>query len=54
MGTALELSYGFNRLAFFQLRTAAHAVGEVALEEKFAGASESLRRGIMFANSLYL
>ncbi|XP_020409735.1 DExH-box ATP-dependent RNA helicase DExH10 isoform X1 [Prunus persica] len=37
-----------------QLRTAAHAVGEVALEEKFAGASESLRRGIMFANSLYL
>ncbi|CAN6677587.1 unnamed protein product [Malus baccata var. baccata] len=37
-----------------QLRTAAQAVGEVALEEKFTGASESLRRGIMFANSLYL
>ncbi|KAM1743146.1 hypothetical protein ACFX12_013065 [Malus domestica] len=37
-----------------QLRAAAHAVGEVTLEEKFTGASESLRRGIMFANSLYL
>ncbi|CAA0818719.1 Protein HUA ENHANCER 2 [Striga hermonthica] len=37
-----------------QLKGAAHAVGEVGLEEKFAAASESLRRGIMFANSLYL
>uniref|UniRef100_A0A5B6ZSD7 RNA helicase n=1 Tax=Davidia involucrata TaxID=16924 RepID=A0A5B6ZSD7_DAVIN len=37
-----------------QLRAAAHAVGEVDLENKFAAASESLRRGIMFANSLYL
>ncbi|KAL3644258.1 Helix-loop-helix protein 2 [Castilleja foliolosa] len=37
-----------------QLKAAAHAVGEVGLEDKFAAASESLRRGIMFANSLYL
>lgn len=37
-----------------QLRAAAQAVGEVSLESKFAAASESLRRGIMFANSLYL
>ncbi|KAI4352733.1 hypothetical protein L6164_006954 [Bauhinia variegata] len=37
-----------------QLRAAANAVGEVDLEKKFASASESLRRGIMFANSLYL
>ncbi|KAK9060592.1 hypothetical protein SSX86_021298 [Deinandra increscens subsp. villosa] len=37
-----------------QLRAAAHAVGEAGLEEKFGAASESLRRGIMFANSLYL
>ncbi|KAK1392047.1 DExH-box ATP-dependent RNA helicase DExH10 [Heracleum sosnowskyi] len=37
-----------------QLRAAAHAVGEVDLENKFTAASESLRRGIMFANSLYL
>ncbi|CAL0313311.1 unnamed protein product [Lupinus luteus] len=37
-----------------QLRAAADAVGEVDLEKKFAAASESLRRGIMFANSLYL
>ncbi|KAF3437280.1 hypothetical protein FNV43_RR20033 [Rhamnella rubrinervis] len=37
-----------------QLRDAAKAVGEVGLENKFAAASESLRRGIMFANSLYL
>ncbi|KAK9078937.1 hypothetical protein SSX86_002996 [Deinandra increscens subsp. villosa] len=37
-----------------QLRAAAHAVGEADLEEKFGAASESLRRGIMFANSLYL
>ncbi|ESW32214.1 hypothetical protein PHAVU_002G303000 [Phaseolus vulgaris] len=37
-----------------QLRAAANAVGEADLENKFAAASESLRRGIMFANSLYL
>ncbi|XP_038700399.1 DExH-box ATP-dependent RNA helicase DExH10-like isoform X2 [Tripterygium wilfordii] len=37
-----------------QLHAAANAVGEVNLESKFAAASESLRRGIMFANSLYL
>nr|GMC65020.1 DExH-box ATP-dependent RNA helicase DExH10-like [Ipomoea batatas] len=37
-----------------QLKAAAHAVGEVGLENKFTAASESLRRGIMFANSLYL
>ncbi|PIA43943.1 hypothetical protein AQUCO_01800177v1 [Aquilegia coerulea] len=37
-----------------QLCAAAHAVGEVDLEKKFAAGSESLRRGIMFANSLYL
>ncbi|XP_038985720.1 DExH-box ATP-dependent RNA helicase DExH10 isoform X2 [Phoenix dactylifera] len=37
-----------------QLRAAAHAVGEVDLEKKFEAGSESLRRGIMFANSLYL
>ncbi|KAJ0090257.1 hypothetical protein Patl1_14029 [Pistacia atlantica] len=37
-----------------QLRAAAQAVGEVTLENKFAAASGSLRRGIMFANSLYL
>ncbi|KAK7251471.1 hypothetical protein RIF29_34702 [Crotalaria pallida] len=37
-----------------QLRAAADAVGEGDLEKKFAAASESLRRGIMFANSLYV
>lgn len=37
-----------------QMRAAANAVGEANLENKFAAASESLRRGIMFANSLYL
>ncbi|CAK9325858.1 unnamed protein product [Citrullus colocynthis] len=37
-----------------QLRAAANAVGEVTLERKFSAASDSLRRGIMFANSLYL
>ncbi|XP_059634511.1 DExH-box ATP-dependent RNA helicase DExH10 [Cornus florida] len=37
-----------------QLRAAASAVGEAGLENKFAAGSESLRRGIMFANSLYL
>ena len=41
-------------LHVFKLRGAAQAVGELDLESKFAGASESLRRGIMFANSLYL
>ena len=44
----------FFSFSFFQLRTAAQAVGEANLENKFAAASESLRRGIMFANSLYL
>lgn len=37
-----------------QMKGAAHAVGEANLEKKFTDASESLRRGIMFANSLYL
>nr|CAB3489307.1 unnamed protein product [Digitaria exilis] len=37
-----------------QLRAAAEAVGEVNLKEKFEKATESLRRGIMFSNSLYL
>jgi len=37
-----------------QLKAAAHAVGEVDLENKFGAASDSIRRGIMFANSLYL
>ncbi|KAH7674653.1 RNA helicase protein [Dioscorea alata] len=37
-----------------QLRAAAHAVGEADLEKKFEAGSESLRRGIMFSNSLYL
>ncbi|KAA8535861.1 hypothetical protein F0562_030819 [Nyssa sinensis] len=37
-----------------QLHAAAHAVGEIDLENKFAAASETLHRGIMFANSLYL
>ncbi|GKV00378.1 hypothetical protein SLEP1_g13072 [Rubroshorea leprosula] len=37
-----------------QLSAAAQAVGETDLERKFAVASESLRRGIIFANSLYL
>ncbi|XP_073016250.1 DExH-box ATP-dependent RNA helicase DExH10 isoform X2 [Primulina eburnea] len=37
-----------------QLKAAAHAVGEADLENKFGAGSESLRRGIMFANSLYL
>ncbi|KAK4343922.1 hypothetical protein RND71_037016 [Anisodus tanguticus] len=37
-----------------QLKAAAHAVGETDLENKFGAASDSLRRGIMFANSLYL
>ncbi|XP_051131807.1 DExH-box ATP-dependent RNA helicase DExH10 [Andrographis paniculata] len=37
-----------------QLKSAAHAVGEADLEDKFNGACESIRHGIMFANSLYL
>ncbi|XP_021715893.1 DExH-box ATP-dependent RNA helicase DExH10-like [Chenopodium quinoa] len=37
-----------------QLKAAATAVGETDLENKFGDASTSLRRGIMFANSLYL
>ncbi|KAF3774853.1 DExH-box ATP-dependent RNA helicase [Nymphaea thermarum] len=37
-----------------QLRAAAQAVGETDLDKKFAAGSESLRRGIIFANSLYL
>lgn len=37
-----------------QLKGAANAVGETDLENKFSDASASLRRGIMFANSLYL
>ncbi|GMH10728.1 hypothetical protein Nepgr_012569 [Nepenthes gracilis] len=37
-----------------QLKDAAHAVGEIDLENKFEAASTSLRRGVMFANSLYL
>lgn len=40
--------------SLIQLRAAANAVGEVTLESKFSAASDSLRRGIMFANSLYL
>lgn len=48
--TCTDLTSSF----FFQLRAAANAVGEVDLENKFAAASESIRRGIMFANSLYL
>ncbi|KAF9601923.1 hypothetical protein IFM89_023987 [Coptis chinensis] len=35
------------------LRSADHAVGELDLESKFAAGSESLWRGIMFANSVY-
>ncbi|BBN07456.1 ATP-dependent RNA helicase DOB1 [Marchantia polymorpha subsp. ruderalis] len=37
-----------------QLRGAAQAVGDGDLEKKFAAGSESIRRGIVFANSLYL
>ncbi|XP_060208973.1 DExH-box ATP-dependent RNA helicase DExH10-like isoform X3 [Lycium barbarum] len=37
-----------------QLKAAAHAVGETDLENKFGASSDSIRRGIMFANSLYL
>uniref|UniRef100_A0A0C9RKJ1 TSA: Wollemia nobilis Ref_Wollemi_Transcript_13665_3749 transcribed RNA sequence n=1 Tax=Wollemia nobilis TaxID=56998 RepID=A0A0C9RKJ1_9CONI len=37
-----------------QLKAAAQAIGDVGLEKKFEASSESLCRGIMFANSLYL
>ncbi|KAL0924464.1 hypothetical protein M5K25_005295 [Dendrobium thyrsiflorum] len=37
-----------------RLKAAAHAVGEINLEKKFESGTESLRRGIMIANSLYL
>ncbi|KAL2630865.1 hypothetical protein R1flu_015551 [Riccia fluitans] len=37
-----------------QLRGAAQAIGDADLEKKFAAGSESIRRGIVFANSLYL
>jgi hypothetical protein len=44
----------FSPIMNLQLKAAAEAVGEVNLMEKFEKASESLNRGIMFANSLYL
>lgn len=52
----VQVLYLFMYLFCFliQLRAAANAVGEVNLESKFSAASDSLRRGIMFANSLYL
>ncbi|KAJ7537966.1 hypothetical protein O6H91_11G029700 [Diphasiastrum complanatum] len=37
-----------------QLQAAARAIGDANLEKKFGAGSESIRRGIMFANSLYL
>lgn len=37
-----------------QLKAAAHAIGDTNLEKKFESSSDSLRRGIIFANSLYL
>lgn len=37
-----------------QLREAARAIGDTKLEEKLAAGSESIRRGIIFANSLYI
>jgi ATP-dependent RNA helicase DOB1 len=37
-----------------QLRSAAQAIGNPDLENKFLLGSESIRRGIIFANSLYL
>ncbi|XP_024386921.1 DExH-box ATP-dependent RNA helicase DExH10 [Physcomitrium patens] len=37
-----------------QLRSAAQAIGNPDLENKFALGSESIRRGIVFANSLYI
>ncbi|KAE9464222.1 hypothetical protein C3L33_03875, partial [Rhododendron williamsianum] len=48
------LKTNYSMLIQLQLRGAANAVGEADLEKKFLAASESLRRGIMFANSLYL
>lgn len=57
MRSPLYICYGIKYwkvLLDLQLKGAAHAAGEVDLENKFAAASESLRRGIMFANSLYL
>lgn len=37
-----------------QMCLAARSIGDEALEKKFKEASESIHRGIMFANSLYL
>ncbi|CAK9224731.1 unnamed protein product [Sphagnum jensenii] len=37
-----------------QLRVAAETIGNPDLEKKFADGSQSIRRGIIFANSLYL
>eukprot|EP00244_Chara_vulgaris_P006478 TRINITY_DN24599_c0_g2_i1.p1 TRINITY_DN24599_c0_g2~~TRINITY_DN24599_c0_g2_i1.p1 ORF type:complete len:106 (-),score=18.81 TRINITY_DN24599_c0_g2_i1:127-444(-) len=37
-----------------QIKIACKAVGESELERKFEEASGNLRRGIMFANSLYI
>eukprot|EP00850_Spirogloea_muscicola_P003714 SM000015S01214 [mRNA] locus=s15:498593:502321:- [translate_table: standard] len=36
------------------MKDAARAIGDTVLREKFEKGSESIRRGIMFANSLYL
>lgn len=53
-GTSSKSHATLNGVICAQLRLAAEAVGENNLASKFAAASESLRRGIMFANSLYL
>jgi len=37
-----------------QLREASAAIGDAELAEKFAKASESIQKGIVFANSLYI
>ncbi|GLJ10341.1 hypothetical protein SUGI_0126470 [Cryptomeria japonica] len=37
-----------------QLKAAANAIGDAALEKKFEASSGSIRHGIIFANSLYL
>jgi ATP-dependent RNA helicase DOB1 len=37
-----------------ELRGAAKAVGDVELADKFERGAESMRHGIVFANSLYL
>ena len=37
-----------------QMAQAAEAVGDAALGAKFTAASESIRRGVVFSNSLYL